>query len=307
MKLLQAVPCSITYRRLAGALVALIFVSFTPFAVAGDSPFGYVYTTDVHPKGNWEVEQWVTNRHGQSQGTYDAWQYRTELEYGLTDNLQVSLYANYAHVNAYRNRTDGTTGPGAFIPDDVDPDNRYSKTFFESFSNEWIYRVFSPYKDPVGLAFYIEPSVGSNTREFEAKVLLQKNFLEDQLIWAANLTAAYEKERFHGEWEKESEAELATGISYRFVPRWNAGLEYRHHRGYEGYGFGADKREYAANFFGPSVHYADKSWWVTVSYLSQLNNAKAYTDDAKEDIVGGRMYGEHHEREEFRLKAGFSF
>jgi thiamine biosynthesis lipoprotein len=28
-------------------------------ALAGESPFGYVYTTDTHPKGKREVEQWV--------------------------------------------------------------------------------------------------------------------------------------------------------------------------------------------------------------------------------------------------------
>ena len=90
-------------------------------ANAGDSPFGYVYTTDTHPKGTWEIEQWATNRKKQSQGDYDAWEYRTELEHGFTDNLQGSLYVNYGRVNAFQNRSDGTTGPGAFVPDDVEP------------------------------------------------------------------------------------------------------------------------------------------------------------------------------------------
>jgi hypothetical protein len=288
-------------------VAVLAAACFAAPAFAGDSPFGYVYTTDTHPKGKRELEQWITRRHGQSQGDYDLWQGRTEIEYGLTDRLQTALYLNYDAVSAFRNRADGTTGPGAFVPDEVDPDARYRRRFVESVSSEWIYRVLSPYKDPIGLALYIEPSWGPDKRELEAKLILQKNFLEDRLIWAANLTAAAEKERFHGEWEREGELEFTSGIAYQFLPRWHAGAEYRHHRGYQGRGFSSAKRAYAVNFVGPSVHYSARSWWITATFLTQLANAKAYNDEAREDIIGGRFYGEHHERQELRVRFGVEF
>jgi len=278
----------------------------TPVA-AGESPFGYIYTTDTHPQGKREVEQWITRRHGQAKGDFDLWQGRTEFEYGLTDRLQTALYLNYDRVNAFRNRPDETTGPGAFVRDGVDPDARYRRSFVESVSSEWIYRLLSPYKDLIGLALYIEPTWGPDKRELEGKLILQKNFLDDRLVWAANLTAAAEKERFHGKWEREGELELTTGLAYQFLPRWHAGLEYRHHRGYDGRGFSAEKRVYAANFLGPTVHYAGREWWVTATFLKQLANAKAYTDEARDDIVGGRFYGEHHERSELRVRFGLSF
>jgi len=285
--------------------VAAAALSVAAPALAGESPFGYVYTTDTHPRGKREVEQWLTRRHGQSRGDYDLWQARTEIEYGITDRLQTALYLNYDHVSAFHNRADGTTGPGAFVPDAADPDARYSRTLFQSFSSEWIYRPFSPYKDPIGLALYIEPTWGPDQRELETKLIVQKNFLDDRLVWAANFTAAAEKERFHGEWEREGELELTTGLAYQIAPRWHAGVEYRHHRGYTGRGFSADKRVYAASFLGPSVHYASRNWWVTATFLTQIANAKAYSDDARSDVVGGRFYGEHHERNELRVKAGF--
>ncbi len=276
-------------------------------ASAGDSPFGYVYTTDTHPKGAREIEQWITRRHGQARGDYDLWQFRTEVEYGVTNDLQAALYLNYDSVSAFRNRPDGTTGPGAFVPDAVDPNSRYRQTFIESVSNEWIWRVLSPYKDPIGLALYIEPSWGPDKRELEGKLIVQKNFLDDRLVSAANLTAAAERERFHGEWEREGELELTTGVAYAFRPRWHAGLEYRRRTGYEGSTFARGKRQYSANFLGPSIHYATRTWWVTATWLSQLANARAYSDAAGGDIVGGRFYGEHHERSELRLRAGFGF
>ncbi len=293
--------------KLFRVLLAIATVALALPATAGDSPFGYVYTTDTHPKGEREVEQWITQRRGQSQGDFDLWQGRSELEYGVTDRLQTSLYLNYGSVDAFHNRPDGTTGPGAFVPDDVDPDARYEKRFFESVSNEWIYRVLSPYKDFVGLALYIEPSWGPDKRELEGKLILQKNFLEDQLVWAANFSAAAESERFHGDWEEEGEVEFTTGLAYRFAPRWHAGAEYRQHRGYDGRGFSSAKRAYAASFFGPSIHYAREGWWFTATFLKQLANAKAYTDVAREDIIGGRLYGEHHERQELRLRIGMNF
>lgn len=298
------------FTRYASLIPAILMLaqSVSP-AYAGDSPFGYVYTTDLHPKGRWEVEQWATQRHGQSRGNYDAFVYRTELEYGLRDDLQVSLYANYNSVNAFQNNVDGSTG-GKFVPDVVQDDPaapRYRKTFFESFSNEWIYRILSPYKDPIGLALYIEPTYGPKKRELEGKIILQKNFLDDQLIWAANLTAAIEQEKFSGRWEKESELELTMGLAYRFAPGWHAGAEYRNHREFEGYGFSTAKRTHSAHFLGPSLHYASRSWWVTGTFLMQLPYATAYSPNQQGHIVNGRIFGEEHERRELRLKVGFPF
>jgi hypothetical protein len=291
--------------KFAGVAAVALFAAVP--ALAGESPFGYVYTTDTHERGEREIEQWLTHRHGQSRGDYDLWQARTEFEYGITDRLQTALYLNYDHVTALHNRTDGTTGPGAFVPDSADSDARYSRTFFQSFSNEWIYRVLSPYKNPIGLALYIEPTWGPDERELETKLILQKNFLTDRLVWAANFTAAAEIERFHGDWENEGELEFTTGLAYRLASRWHAGLEYRHHRGYQGRGFSAGKRVYAVNFIGPSVNYVAHHWSITATFLTQLANATAYNDDARAAIVNGRFYGEHHERSELRVKLGFEF
>ena len=55
--------------------------------------FGFVYTTDLLPQGGKEIEEWVTWRHQKNSGTFDKLEGRTELEYGLTDQLQVALYA----------------------------------------------------------------------------------------------------------------------------------------------------------------------------------------------------------------------
>ena len=64
----------------------------------------------------------------------------------------------------------------------------------------------------------------------EWKILLQKNWLEDRLVWALNINYELEFEKEdEGEWERDGVFEWFTGISYRFIRNWSAGLEFWNH------------------------------------------------------------------------------
>jgi hypothetical protein len=288
------------------AVATTLAATAAPVAIAAEYPFGYIYTSDTQPKGRFELEQWITTQRGQSRGDYANFMYRTELEYGVTDNFQAAVYANYNSVDAYANKPDGTTG-GPFVPDGADPASRYKATFYDSTSLEFIWRLMSPYKDAFGLALYFEPTYGPKKKELEAKLIVDKNFLDDQLVWAANFVASQEQEKYPGEWEKEAGIQFLTGLSYRFAPKWSAAVEYRYARGYFGNSWAASNREYAAHFLGPTLHYADKRWWMTLTWLPQLSGATGYTPGASENVIDGRYYKESYARNEFRLRVGFSF
>jgi hypothetical protein len=58
--------------------------------LAGDGLFGWIYTLDLQPKGKWEFEQRLQLNKQQAAGTYDSWFSRSEIEYGLTNDLQVA-------------------------------------------------------------------------------------------------------------------------------------------------------------------------------------------------------------------------
>jgi hypothetical protein len=298
-------PRSFVVLALAFALGAAALASPVP-ARAGESPFGYIYTTDLHPKGAWEFEQWATAAVGKSQGDYKRFNLREELEYGITDNFQLSGYFNWNYVSAKQDGVDGTTS-GPLVPEDVDPARRYSAARFESVSLEGIYRLLSPYKDALGLALYFEPTIGPDIRELEGKLILQKNFFDDRLIWAANVTFAPEWERKprDTDWEKAIEVEFTTGLSYRFARGWFAGLEFRNHNEFAGHSL--SHAEHSAFFLGPSVHYASGPFWVTLTVLPQLPIAAAYTDEQRAVRVGGKIFGDEHEQVEVRLRAGWSF
>ena len=86
LKLAQAIGCAAT--------LALLTTSVS----ANDRLFTYSYEPETMPQGAWEVEQWITARALRNkrvgQDDYLRWQFRTELEYGVTDNYTVGLYVN---------------------------------------------------------------------------------------------------------------------------------------------------------------------------------------------------------------------
>jgi hypothetical protein len=304
-------------------LSAILFLAalVASSAARADEPlFGYVYTTDLLPKGKLEFEQWITAQYKQSQGHYLGLPMRSELEYGLTDNLQVSGYLNYSHVSANNNAVGGGTS-GLHIPEDHDPNQPYSNTHFDSFSTELIYRVLSPYKDPFGFAVYVEPAWGPRERELETRLIFQKNFLDDRLVLAANLWWEWEQEfqtgnpnampgdtDFNARWEKDGMFEVDLGASWRFASNWAVGLEYRNHNEFSGWSFNKADQEHQASFLGPNIHYGAKNWFFTLTILKQLRTAHPYSDDNKANTVDGRIYGDEHTLYDgIRLRVGYLF
>src|SRR5256714_11290571 len=191
--------------RLAIAVAILLGVST---AYAHEAIFSWTYTTDLTPKGHGEFEQWVTTRWEKEHGSYSVVDFREEFEYGVTDNFQLAIYLNHHYVNANDDiPVADPAHPKKLLPaiyetggEDVhaghDPARPFDSYHFESVSLEGIYRLLSPYKDPIGLALYFEPSVGDQETELEWKILLQKNWLEDRLGWGfkGNLGVRFGKE-----------------------------------------------------------------------------------------------------------------
>jgi hypothetical protein len=272
-------------------------------ARADENYFGYSYGAETLPKGKSEAYLWFTDRRGKGEGHYDAQDYKFELEHGITNRFQVSGYVNFEshHIRGME-------------PEFEDVDRDFG---FKGLQASFKYAALSPYKDGVGLAFYVEPGwsrihnvEGERVTEYELelKAILQKNFLDDRLIWATNLTLEpeWEKEReldevtgeTETEWEKELAIELTTGLSYRVAPNWFLGVEGRYHSEYPDWTNGLDREHYAL-FVGPTVHYGGKRWWFTATFLPQVYGSPNQ---------GGRsLHLDEHEKRELRVKVGYNF
>jgi hypothetical protein len=292
-------------------------------AHADEPLFGYVYTTDLLPKGKMEVEHWDTLREGRSRGDFHVLQDRTEVSYGLTDRLQISGYLNLAYADVRGNAPSGETAPPEIFADyNANPDKSFNHFRLESLSGEVIYRIASPYTSPVGVALYLEPSVGPRTYELESRLILQKNFFDDRLVIAANATIGFEWRRLHGDpeadpasvdfidhWDQETDVNFGLAASYRFAPKWSAGAEFQNEREWAGLDpFASSKRTNVAWYAGPTLHYATGHYFFTGTFLVQLPWARDYADPPADSfVVHGISNADDFEKYRFRLKVGYYF
>jgi hypothetical protein len=79
-------------------LFAMLLLAGT--VCADNRIFTYTYEPETEPGRDWEYEQSVTLRAGRNaavgQGDYEHWEFRHELEHGVTDRYTAALYLNHA-------------------------------------------------------------------------------------------------------------------------------------------------------------------------------------------------------------------
>ncbi len=274
-------------------------------AFAGEGLFGWVYTLDLQPKGSWEIEQKVDLTTGQAAGTYDLWKSRTGIEYGLTDNFQITGYLNAYSVQANKNSVncEGTVKrctSGFGVPGYAS-NQSYNKTEIDGGSLELIWRLSNPVLSPIGVGLYLEPTLGNTEDSIEARLLLQSNFLDDRLVFAVNLIAESAKVKFDpNDITYESTFDIRYGASYRFQPNWFAGIEGRFHNDFDGAHFGTQIQR--ANFIGPNLHYANKDFWMTAAWLYQIGGT--CWEPGTAECSGGKVW-DSHGKNQFIVKVGF--
>jgi hypothetical protein len=298
-----------TIKKIIAYVFCIATVLHMSFACAGEGVFGWIYTLDLQPKGSLEFEQRLQLNQQQAAGTYEAWTARTEREYGLTNDLQIAGYINSYYTNASQNYTNpeacgdsASCTAGYGVPESHDPASPYRKSGIEGGSLEAIYRITNPVTSPVGIGLYLEPTIGKNKNEIEARLLLQSNFIDDRLILAGNVVVANEQLKFVGNGNvPESMLDILLGASYRFAPKWSAGVEARFHNDYSSYNL--QNQVQKATFVGPNVHYATKDWWVTGAWRYQLKGNTCMGDGTAE-CSNARVW-DSHSVNEFIVKVGF--
>lgn len=264
-----------TFGRIAAALVVAT-LAVSEAAWANERHFTYTYESAVLPKGEREIEVWMTPRLGK-EDYFARFDQRLEFEVGLTDRLMLALYLN-------------TEAKTAQVGD------AYETEFeFGGFSTELKYKLLDPVADPVGLALYGEFTGSTNEMEVEGKIILDKRV--GNFLFAANLVGEYEWE-FEGpnELEREVVAEVDLAGSYFLSDRFSLGLELRNHNEFTDEGW-----EHSALFAGPVLAYGGDTWWVAVTGLAQLPALKKAEDSTSNLIL------DEHEKFNGRILFAFHF
>lgn len=277
-------------------------LSLSALAHADENYFGYSYGAETLPAGKNEAYVWLTHREGKDEGHYSAQDVQFEYEHGWSDTFQTSFYlTGRSHDISGTALEDEDTGAAITRKRDLDFDG--AKVSFK-----WNLR--SPFKDGYGLALYVEPEYsgidkisGDRVKEVgvETKLIVQKNFMDDQIVAVYNLTLEpeWERELENGkyEWEPELAVENTAGVSYRFANNWFAGVETRVHMEYPEY----EAREHWAWFAGPTLHYGGQQVWATLTWLPQVKGGPVEADRSR------HLHLEEHEEQEVRLKFGYNF
>lgn len=271
--------------------------------MADTTPFSTIYTVETEPAGEVEVEQWSTWLGGKSRESFNALEGRTEVEYGVTDDFQIAGYVSYDWA---RDRPHGA----------ATPDEAQNGLDFRSFSAEAIYRLVDPDTHPFGLALYVEPAIGPGYREIEAKLLVQKNFLDDRLVLAGNAVLENEWNLMPPDpsatlgsldatrhWARETELNLLAGAAYRFAPAWSGGVEFAAQREIDGLLFWQRSSAAATSYFvGPTLHFNHEAYWLTIGAQAQLPWAANLSGEPGETVRG---FAHEEERYRIRLRIGF--
>lgn len=220
---------------------------------ADERRFTYTYEPEVATKGSLEFEQWVTARISRNsdvgQENYNKWQFREELEYGVTDRYSISGYL----LTSSESFRDPTTGANE------------SEFEFDGVAMENRYMLLNPAEHAVGLTLYFEPRYSGSEAELEQKIILGQR--HGDWKWAFNLTHATEwEDNLH---EVEGEFEASFGLSRDLNRRWSVGLEFRNHNELPEY----ETWENTAFFLGPVVSYRQEKWYATLSVMPQVYGA----------------------------------
>jgi len=240
------------------SILLLSILPMTP-ALAGARHFTYIYEAPTSAPGSFESENWVTSLGTTNPERSDQVAFRHEIEIGVTDRLQASIYlADWFYEN----------------------DPAHSGFTYSDSAIELIYNLTNPVIDPIGLSVYQEYKGGDRLFEWESKLIGQKNLGPLILAYNATLEAVWKGK---GLSEREGEFQQAVGASYEISPRISVGLELLHEFIFPEW---RDNEKIRNVFIGPNVSYRHQSWFVTVTALAQATNTPDEADFQLRTIFG---------------------
>lgn len=303
MKRMPSIAPGLSQGQWVAALAGGLLAATASSACADEPLFGNVNATDLLPKAKMQVEQWVGFKTGNALGGFHAQEGRTEFDYGLTSSVQVTGYLNYSDLHAAFDQT-------RTAPLGLPAGPSVSRRRFDGVTGEVIWRLWSPYLDPVGVALLADGTAGPGQRAFGLKAIVQKNFLDDTLVTAANLRVdlGLQEKRPVGDplagRRRVTPIEAAFGASYRFRPGWSAAVEARARRRYAEDLPGGASWEHSDLFAGPTLHYGGERWYATLSALHRLQSDNRPAASAVERLVYAR---DQARWDSVRLRVGRTF
>jgi hypothetical protein len=247
--------CAVFRRSLVALPVFCAAALAAPAARANPRPLPFTYIYETLPKGDAEVELYtdLTPQHllhpDDSAGWHLASQFQVEIEYGITDRLELGLYLTLQPVDL-----DFPTAP------DLGEGNGVKQRLRYRFADSGVW--------PVDVAVYGELTENQREIELEGKIILQRRVGPFRI--AANLWAEREY-TYSGEatWVLNPTAGVVFEKWFNIQP----GIEYWMRGELEDGKFAVGP----AHYVGPTaILQFGKVWWSTGAYV-QVNHVSTPT------------------------------
>ncbi|MCQ9206530.1 MAG: hypothetical protein NG740_01410 [Omnitrophica bacterium] len=197
---------------------------------------GYVWTYEylTMPRGMFEVEYYLTEQQKDiNRSVPNTWKHQVELEYGLTDHWDISMYQRFTHSNTEDESTFG----------------------YDGFKLRTRYRFAEKNELPLDTLLYLEYIRDDDFKKpnvLEGKVIFARdigkfNFAYDQILKQAL------------ESDGVTEHEYAAGVNYEITPRFKIGVETK--------GNYTDDKHY----IGPTIAWRSNKFWISFGVVAGLN------------------------------------
>ena len=217
----------------------LFFGLVLMFSVASNSyadrrSYVWTYEYKTMPKGMAEVEYYMTTElpdTGKSQ--VNTWKHWLELEYGITDHWDVSMYQQFKQSNSEKS----------------------DKFEYDGFKLRTRYRIAEKNKLPIDTLLYLEYIRNDNLEKpnvLEGKIVLAKDIEKFNVAYNQILKQELDSDGV-------TEHEYATGISYEFLPSLKLGMESKGNY---------SKDKYAV---GPTLSLTTDRFWVSAGAVFGAN------------------------------------
>ena len=219
---------------LLSVISIVLTLGITQNSYADRRSYVWTYEYQTMPKGHGEIEYYLTEEHKNiEKAKGSTWKHWVEIEYGITDHFDVSMYQQFKQSN-------------------TDSSNTFE---YDGFKIRSRYRILEKDKLPIDTLLYAEYIRNDNLEKpnvFEGKLILAKD------IW--NFNIAY-NQIFKQELDSggKTEHEYAAGISYAIIPQVKIGLETK--------GNYTDRKYY----IGPTIAWYSHKIWATIGAVGGLN------------------------------------
>ena len=244
--------------RLRAVFAALFALSlFTVAARADDQPFLNLDATDIEPEFGHELEQNFGWNHGLTRKAFNEFEGESELEYGFSDQIQLAVATSYSWAKEHDR---------SLLSSPYE-----SGTAWGGIKGEMIWQAMNVYFDPIGLGVLVAPSVGPDARGVEAKLLAQKNFLNDRLRFVINAGGDIGSEKADGAWGDVSALTFDAGLAYDITWSWSLGLEFNAEHDFDGLLVNGKGVPVATTYYlGPTLQYIAHPWTASLGFQAQL-------------------------------------